>query len=85
MCQKLQALLCYKRTVKVYYQQATTASLGMDLWTGWELFQILPTFYPDTFFTAQIFSGYLSAALKGDKEPGQSQVRLPAASSLFIR
>lgn len=45
MRQKLQALHSYKRTVKVYYYHATTASMGMDPWTGWGLFQILPTLY----------------------------------------
>lgn len=72
MCQKLQALHSYKRTVKVYYYHATTASMGMDPWTGWGLFQILPTFYLYIFSTAQSFSGYLSAALNGERANADS-------------
>lgn len=69
-CQKLQASHSYKSTVTVYYYHATTVSMGMDPWTGWGLFQALSMFYLYTFSTAQSFPGYLSAALKSDKELG---------------
>lgn len=57
--------------------------MGMDLWTGWVLFQICPLLYLHIFSAAQGFSGYLSAALNSDKEPGQSYVILCLFLSLY--
>lgn len=84
-CQNSQALHSYKRTVKAYYQHAATASMGMDPWTGWVLFQILLLLYLYTFSAAQGFSGSLGAALNSDKEPGQSYVWFSASFSPFIK
>lgn len=47
----------HKRTVKVHYQHATTASTGKDPRPGPGLFQILPKFHLHTFSTGWSFSG----------------------------
>lgn len=57
--------------------------MGIDPWTGWILFQIFLLLNPHIFSTAQGFSGYLSAALNSDKEPGQSYVILCLLLSLY--
>lgn len=57
--------------------------MGMEPWTGWMLFEIFPLVYLHIFSAAQGFSGYLSAALNSDKEPGQSYVILCLLLTLY--
>lgn len=57
--------------------------MDMDPWTGWVFFQIFPLLYLHNFSAAQEFSGYPSAALNSDEEPGQSYVILCLLLSLY--